>query len=85
MEAEKRAEEEEEKRKQALEKKVQEEFSFGDAKNQWEKDKEAATSMAKDKEGQDIDSAEQPRKSGKPRKPAREVEESPQSPRVKDT
>lgn len=82
MEAEKRAEEEEEKRQQELQKKVQEEFSFGDTKSQWEKDKEAATKMAKDKERQIADSAEQPRKSSKPQKPAREVEE---IPHLKDT
>lgn len=74
MEAEKRAAEEEENRRQELEKKIQEEFSFGDAKTQWEKDKEAASGMAKAKarERQGLDSAEQPQKSGKP---AREVEE----------
>ncbi|KAK7748906.1 Mannan polymerase II complex anp1 subunit [Cytospora paraplurivora] len=72
MEAEKRAAEEEEKRQQEMEKKIQEEFSFGDAKSQWEKDKEAASSMAKEKEKQGADSAEQPRKSGRP---SREVEE----------
>lgn len=55
-----------------MEKKIQEEFSFGDAKSQWEKDREAASSMAKAKEKQGADSAEQPRKSGGP---AREVEE----------
>ncbi|ROW05563.1 hypothetical protein VSDG_00300 [Cytospora chrysosperma] len=42
--------------------------------NQWERDKEAASSMAKDKQRQGADSAQQPRKSVKP---AREVEEIP--------
>ena len=73
MEAETRAAEEAEKKRVEMEKKIQEDFSFGDAKSQWEKDKEAASSIAKDKvrQGSDSDSAEQPQKSLKSVKPAK--------------
>lgn len=63
MEAEKKAAEEEERKKKEKEARIKEEFSFSDAKAQWEKDKET---IAKNQEKQAPDSAEEPRKSSKP-------------------
>lgn len=68
MEQDKLAHEAEEKEKAEKEKKVKEGYSFDDASQQWEKDKNAVSNMVIPQEQRDIagsDSAPNPESSGK--------------------
>lgn len=77
MEQEKLAQEKAEKEKAEKEKKIKEGYSFDDSNQQWQKDKDAISSMAKASEEREIakpDSAEKSESSGKP-KPANDEDD----------
>lgn len=67
MEQEKLAAEAEEQAKAEKEKNVKEGFSLSESSDQWEKDKQAASDLAKqEREATEADAAEKPEKTGKP-------------------
>lgn len=67
MEQERLAAEAEEKAKAEKEKNLKEGFSLSESSDQWEKDKQAASDLAKqEREASEADSAAKPEKTGKP-------------------
>lgn len=67
MEQEKLAAEAEEKAKAEKENSVKEGFSLSESSDQWEKDKQAASDLAKqEREESEVDSAAKPEKTGRP-------------------
>lgn len=67
MEQEKLAAEAEEKAKAEKEKNLKEGFSLSESSDQWEKDKKAASDLAKqEREASEADAAAKPEKTGKP-------------------